>query len=107
MKVAGQKLPTIVLLAFACAINLSGPVKEISLIQEPETEVADSLKVKEFCRQEHASRRLRQKQAHHPLWRKLKPPDTNGQPPGIDRPPVLKINYYSSSPPLRAPPAES
>ncbi len=105
MRFAGQKLPTIVLLVFACAINLSGPVKEISLIQEPETEVADSLKVKEFCRQEHAARRLKQKQAHHPLWRKLKPPGTYRQLPEIDRPAVLKINYYSSSPPLRAPPA--
>jgi len=100
-----NRLPLFILTLVACFVSVSGQAGVISLWQEPETEVADSLKVKEFYQRSNESRRLRLNQAHHPLWRMLKP--SAGEKIDIpeDSPLIPDEPPFSSSPPLRAPPS--
>ncbi len=99
------KLPTLILAIIACLVSVSGPVRVISLAQESESEISDSLKVKECYDRKYESRRLRQKQAHHPLWRQVEPLETDKVSIPNDRPLIPADILFSSSPPLRAPPA--
>jgi len=62
------KLPTLLLALLACLATLSGPVRAITIAEESDSEFSDTLKAREFCQQEHLSRRLRQRQVHYPIW---------------------------------------
>jgi len=99
------KLPTLLLALLACFVTVSGPVRAITLAEESESEIADTLKAKEFCRQEVDSRRLRQQQVHQPIWRTQRIDEASKSifPAGFHQQP--KSIWLFSSPPLRAPPA--
>jgi hypothetical protein len=103
-KTAITKLPTLLLALLACFVTMSGPVRAITIAEESDSEFSDTVKAKEFCRQEHLSRRLRQRQVHYPIWRAQRFDETQNLllPTALHQKPTSL--WFFSSPPLRAPP---
>jgi hypothetical protein len=99
------KLPFLVLALLACFVSVSGPVRVITLTQESESEIADTLKVKEFARHDLDSRKLRQRHIHRPLWRLPRLDETEEKLLVKTFHQVPKSIFLDSLPPLRAPPA--